>query len=185
MNFTFFFSEMFLHFFTIISSRTSWKRTSELLRSTIVSSRRIPPHHLIVWSENDKSSKSAVNIKALKMRVTKTGQGIMSNQCNQYEYASPNVGTLNRHVKSHRGEKSNKCNQCDYASSVAGNLRRHLKSHSGEKSYKSGMDAPPRGKTGCPAPPRKIDEIRGAQRGKTDCRFHSYPFPLCPRLMMP
>ena len=44
--------------------------------------------------------------------------------------------------------------------------------------------APPRGKTGCPAPqktgfapprpapPRKIDEIRGAQRGKTDCRFH-------------
>ena len=37
----------------------------------------------------------------------------------------------------------------------------------------------------CPAPPRKIDEIRGAQRGKTDCRFHWYPFPLCPRLMMP
>ena len=36
-----------------------------------------------------------------------------------------------------------------------------------------------------PAPPRKIDEIRGAQRGKTDSRFHWYPFPLCPRLMMP
>ena len=33
-----------------------------------------------------------------------------------------------------------------------------------------------------PAPPRKIDEIRGAQRGKTDCRFHWYPFLLCPRL---
>ena len=47
---------------------------------------------------------------------------------------------------------------------------------------------PPRGKTGCPAlwngglaPPRKIDKIRGAQRG----RFHWYPFLLFPRLMMP
>ena len=49
----------------------------------------------------------------------------------------------------------------------------------------SGMDAPPRGKTGCPAPPRKFDKIRGAQRGKTECRFHWYPFPLCPRLTMP
>ena len=49
---------------------------------------------------------------------------------------------------------------------------------------RDGRPAPPRGKTGCPAPPRpaksrpcpapprKIDEIRGAQRGKTDCRFH-------------
>ena len=27
-------------------------------------------------------------------------------------------------------------------------------------------------KTGCPSPPRKIDEICGAQRGKTECRFH-------------
>ena len=32
---------------------------------------------------------------------------------------------------------------------------------------RDGRPAPPR-----PAPPRKIDEIRGAQRGKTDCRFH-------------
>ena len=34
--------------------------------------------------------------------------------------------------------------------------------------------APPRKKQALPppAPPRKIDEIRGAQRGKTDFRFH-------------
>ena len=50
--------------------------------------------------------------------------------------------------------------------------------------WKAGMVAPPRPaqrknrlprpapqKAGL-APPRKIDEIRGAQRGKTDCRFH-------------
>ena len=51
--------------------------------------------------------------------------------------------------------------------------------------YPPGMLYPPRGKTGCPAPPRpaksrpcptpprKIDEIRGAQRGKADCKFQS------------
>ena len=45
--------------------------------------------------------------------------------------------------------------------------------------WRSGMLAPPRGKTGCPAPqkaglapPREIDKTRGAQRGKTECRFH-------------
>ena len=53
-----------------------------------------------------------------------------------------------------------------------------------------GMLAPPRGKTGCSAlqkvglaPPRKIDEIRRAQRGKTDCRFHWYPFSLRLQIM--
>ena len=36
----------------------------------------------------------------------------------------------------------------------------------------SSRPTPPRGKTGCPAPPCEIDKTRGAQRGKTDCRFH-------------
>merc|ERR1712055_549949 len=52
--------------------------------------------------------------------------------------------------------------------------------------------APPRGKTGCPAPPRpakskpcpapprpaEIDKTCGAQRGKADCRLHR----LCPHI---
>ena len=31
-----------------------------------------------------------------------------------------------------------------------------------------------------PAPPRKIDKSRGAQRGKTDCRFHWWPLFITP-----
>ena len=58
------------------------------------------------------------------------------------------------------------------------------RTHRSDPMYTSGMDAPPRPaekqaapprpakSRPCPAPPNKIDEIRGAQRGKTDCRFH-------------
>ena len=44
----------------------------------------------------------------------------------------------------------------------------------GLEGYILGMLAPPRKKQALPrpAPPRKIDKSRGAQRGKTDCRFH-------------
>ena len=31
--------------------------------------------------------------------------------------------------------------------------------------------------------PREIDKTRGAQQGKTDCRFHLYPFSLHPQIM--
>ena len=73
--------------------------------------------------ENNDSSKSNVNIKA--MRVTKTG-----------EYTPSNEGNLTKHLKTHSGEKSKKCSQCNYASLYAGGLRTHLKTHSGEKSIK-------------------------------------------------
>ena len=65
--------------------------------------------------------------------VTKNGQNITINKCNQCKYTSSNVGHLRTHLKTHSGEKTNKCNQCDYASSHAGDLRTHLKMHSGEK----------------------------------------------------
>ena len=68
--------------------------------------------------------------------VTKNGQNITINKCNQCKYTSSNAGHLRTHLKRHSGEKTNKCNQCDYASVEAGKLRTHLKSHSGEKSNK-------------------------------------------------
>ena len=55
------------------------------------------------------------------------------------------------------------------------------------QSLTSGMLAPPRGKTGCPAPrkaslapprPAEINKTRRAQRGKADCRLHR----LCPHI---
>ena len=72
-----------------------------------------------------------VNKEASK-NVTKNGQDMRSNKCNQCKYESSRAGNMRSHLKRHSGEKSNKCNQCDYASSEARNLRRHMKIHSGE-----------------------------------------------------
>ena len=41
-------------------------------------------------------------------------------------------------------------------------------------------DARPAKSRPCPAPPREIDKTRGAQRGKTDCRFHWWPLFITP-----
>ena len=68
--------------------------------------------------------------------VTKKGQDIRINKCNQCKYTSSNAGHLRTHLKRHSGEKTNKCNQCDYASVEASKLRTHLKTHSGKKSNK-------------------------------------------------
>ena len=65
--------------------------------------------------------------------TSKNAQQKKSNNCNQCDFASYQVGHLRIHLKTHSGEKSNKCNQCDFASSQANSLRRHLKTHSGEK----------------------------------------------------
>ena len=65
------------------------------------------------------------NVEASR-NVTKNGQKITINKCNQCKYTSSHAGNLRTHLKRHSGEKSNKCKQ-------AGNLRRHLKMHSGEK----------------------------------------------------
>ena len=65
--------------------------------------------------------------------VTKNGQDMRSNKCNQCKYESSRAGNLRTHLKRHNGEKSNKCNQCDFAFSYANVLRTHLKAHSGEK----------------------------------------------------
>ena len=84
-------------------------------------------------------AKNTANVKA-SMNVTKNGQDITINKCNQCKYTSSDseseAGNLRRHLKTHGGEKSNKCNQCDFASFYASALRTHLKTHSGEKSNK-------------------------------------------------
>ena len=69
-------------------------------------------------------------------RHLKFHAGEKSHKCNQYDYASVQMGLLRRHLRTHTGEKPYKCNQCEFSSIAAGNLTRHLKTHTREKTYK-------------------------------------------------
>ena len=67
-----------------------------------------------------------------KIQKKRTDNFIKSNKCNKCDYASSQIGHLNRHLKTHTGEKPNKCNQCDFATSQAGTLRNLLKCRVGK-----------------------------------------------------
>ena len=76
-------------------------------------------------TERFKLAENEANVETSR-NVTKKGQDIRINKCNQCKYTSSNEGHLMTHLKRHSGEKTYKCNQCDYASLKAENLKRRF-----------------------------------------------------------
>ena len=63
-------------------------------------------------TERFKLAENEANVETSR-NVTKKGQDIRINKCNQCKYTSSHTGHLRTHLKTHRGEKPNKCSECN------------------------------------------------------------------------